>query len=343
MKPLRGFLSDNASSAHPAVLEAVARANRDHAAPYGEDEITKRVERRFAELFGRDVGVFLTFNGTGANVLGISALLRARHEAVLCAEGAHVAVDEAGALERYAGVKLLTTPTTDGKLRPADVERHLARAGEVHAVQPSVVTITNATELGTVYTPSEVHALANVCRARGLRLHVDGARIANAAAAGHDLRALCEGASVLSFGGTKNGALGVEAVIIFDADVAKDFRFARKQGMQLASKGRFLAAQMDALLHDGLWLDNARHANRMAQLLARSIEAVAPLARPVEASAVYARLPRAAIAPLQARWPFYVWNEATNECRFVCSWDTSEEDVRAFADDVRQVIISKAA
>jgi threonine aldolase len=336
--PNLAFLSDNAAPAHPAVVRAIEAANVGYAPPYGEDEWTRRARERIRDLLG-DVEVVLVFNGTGANTLALSTLVKP-HECVLAARGAHVVVDEAGALERFAGSRAVPVEAPDGKLRRETLEPLLARRGDQHAVQPRAVTITNATELGTVYAPAEVRALARWCHERGLLLHCDGARLANAAVA-HDgnLKALVDGLDVLSFGATKNGMLYGEAIVFFDRALARDAAWTRKQGMQLASKQRYLGAQLDALLADGLWLENARHANRMAALLAREARAAGiELARPTEANMVFARLPRAAIAKLQAEWPCYVWDEATGEVRWVCSWDTDERDVRALVASARRAL-----
>lgn len=339
--PARAFASDNNAAVHPKVLDAMARANEGHATAYGDDAYTQDVERRIAAAVGGG-RAFLVFNGTGANVLALASMLRP-YEAVLCAEGAHVAVDECGALERFVGCKVIDIPTPDGKLTPDLVERHLARIGDQHAAQPRVVTVSQSTETGLVYSVEEMRALATFAHANGLKLHVDGARIANAAAAlGGDARGSTRGAGVdaLSFGFTKNGGLWAEAVVLFDDALAADFKFVRKQGMQLASKMRFAAAQADALLADDLWLQNARHANAMAQLLAREASKVpgVRVVRRVQANAVFARLPPPSIAPLQAAWRFYVWDAATHEARWMCSWDTTEDDVRGFVETMRKVV-----
>lgn len=329
---MRTFASDNNSGAHPRMLEAIAQANVGHARAYGDDDWTRRATERFRALLGREVEVFFVFNGTGANVLGLQAMTRPHH-AVLCAEGAHIAVDECGAPERFTGCKLVTVPTPDGKLTPALLEPHVKGVGVEHHVQPRVVSVTQASELGTVYTQAELRALSAFCKARGLRLHMDGARLANAVAAlGGDARAATEGVDALSFGGTKNGLLYGEAVVLFDPALAADFRFVRKQGMQLASKMRFVAAQFEAALEDGRWIATAAHANRMAQLLSALASRVpgVEIVQPTQANEVFARLPAAMIAPLQAERYFYVWDERERVVRWVCSWDTSEDDVRSF-------------
>jgi threonine aldolase len=333
------FASDNHAGAHPEVLAAVAAANDGHAGSYGADRWTARTEELFRNHFGPDARSFCVFNGSGANVLAISALTRP-HEAVICPATAHLNLDECGAPERFAGVKLLTVETEHGRLRPADLERWEDRRGDQHHVQPRVVSISQASELGTVYPLEEVRALATAAHERGMLLHVDGARIANAAAAlGASLADLTTvaGVDVLSFGGTKNGCLGAEAVVFPRGELAAGFEFVRKQGMQLASKMRFVAAQFEALLEDDLWLRSARQANAMAvrlAALAGDIDGV-EVTHPVEANAVFASLPRETIdrllAELPGEPPFYVWDEAADEVRWMCSWDTTPEDVDALA------------
>jgi threonine aldolase len=331
------FASDNHAGAHPDVLAAVAAANEGHSGSYGDDRWTRRAEELFRRHVGPDARAFCVFNGTAANVLAISALARP-YEAVICPASAHLNVDECGAPERFTGVKLLTVETEHGKLRPADIGRWDDRRGDQHHVQPRVVSISQASELGTVYTLDEVRALADAGRERGMLLHVDGARLANAATAlDASLAALSAevGVDALSFGGTKNGCLGAEAVIFPHGELAASFEFIRKQGMQLASKMRFVAAQFAALLEGDLWLRNARQANAMAARLASAVADIdaVEITHPVEANAVFARLPRPAIdrllAELAGEPPFYVWDEAANEVRWMCSWDTTDEDVAA--------------
>lgn len=334
---MRGFASDNWSGVHPRVMEAMARANVDHAPAYGADEWTTRAVASIRRALARpDAEVFPVFNGTGANVLGISAMVRP-WDAVLCAEGAHVLVDECNALERFAGVKLVPIAAPGGKLTPTLLAPHVKGQGVEHHPQPRVVTVTQATELGTVYQREELRALSTFCRERGLLLHMDGARLANAVAAlGGDARAATEGVDILSLGGTKNGAMGAEAVVVLRPDLARDLKFVRKQGMQLASKMRFVSAQLDALFSDGLWLENARHANAMARLLAEEASKVpgVTFAQPVEANEVFARLPRDAVEACIAEVPFYRWDDAT--VRWVCSFGTTVDDVRRLVEALRR-------
>lgn len=329
------FASDNYAPAHPDVLAAVVAANEGHAGSYGSDPWTARAVERLRDHLGAQTEIFLVFNGTAANVLCLQALLRP-YEAVICAESAHIAVDEGGAPERILGSKLVDVPTPDGKLTPELVEQRILRLGDEHAVQPKVVSITQTTELGTRYELDEVRALADVTHDHGLLLHLDGARIANAAAGlGVGLREATAdlGVDALSLGATKNGALGAEAVVLFDPAHAAGFAWWRKQAMQLASKMRYAAAQFDALYAGDLWLRNAAHANAMAQRLAAGVAGLpgVRIARPVQANAVFAVVAPDATARLQERFAFYVWDERTGEVRWMCSWDTTPEEVDAFA------------
>jgi threonine aldolase len=338
----RGFGSDNHAGVLPEVLGAIQAANSGHAVSYGGDEWTARTEDLFRAHFGDQARSALVFNGTGANVVALQAVLRS-YETAICAHTAHLNVDECGAPERVAGIKLLPIETADGKLTPALVEPRLVRFGDEHAVQPRIVSITQSTELGTVYTPDEIQTLADQAHDHGMLLHVDGARLANAAAAlDAPLRAITTdvGVDVLSFGGTKNGLLLGEAVVFLRAGLGDEVAFLRKQSMQLASKMRYIAAQFEALLGDDLWLRTAAHANSMARRLASAVATIegVEITQRVEANAVFARVPPGAAAALQERWRFYVWDENTGEVRWMCSWDTTAEDVDEFAADVREAL-----
>jgi threonine aldolase len=337
----RGFASDNAATIHPEVLAAIERVNAGHAFGYGHDRFTEALAASFRRHFGERAVAFAVWGGTGANVLCLRAACQP-WEAVVCPETAHLNADECGAPEAIAGVKLLTAATDDGKLSPAAIERRLGREGDEHAVQPRVVSVSQCTELGTVYTVAELRAITELAHARGLLVHVDGARLANAAASlGLSLGAITTdvGVDMLSFGGTKNGLLGAEAVVFLEPELAGGFEFLRKQSMQLASKMRFLSAQLDALLADELWLRNAGHANAMATLLAERVGNLAgvTITRPVQANAVFAVVAPEAVSALQERYDFYVWDEATSEVRWMCSWDTTEDDVDGFARAVAEV------
>jgi threonine aldolase len=342
MRPQRGFASDNNAGVHPRVMEAIRAANQGHVRAYGDDYETEAAVAKFREHFGAGVEVFFVFGGTGANVLGLRAVARPHH-AVVCAETAHVNVDECGAPENFTGCKLLPLPTPDGKLRAVQIEPLLAQLGDQHHVQPRVVSVSQATELGTVYTSAETTQLAEFARGRGMLLHMDGARLANAAAhLGVSLRALTTeaGVDVLTFGGTKNGMMYGEAVVFFDSALARDFKFTRKQGMQLPSKMRFIAAQFNAILTEDFWLTPAAHANRMAGLLARELEQIprVEITQRVESNAVFARIPREHVARIQQQFFFYFWNKETSEVRLMCSFDTTEDDVRELARVVREAV-----
>jgi len=336
----RGFASDNNSGAHPDVLAALAAANDGHVVAYGDDEYTAATRERFRRHFGDQAEPFLVFNGTGANVAAIDALTRPQ-EAVICTEVAHMHVDECGAPERLAGVKLLTVPTGNGKLSVGDVRRWEDGRGDEHRVQPRVVSITQASELGTVYTLEETRAIADAAHELEMYVHLDGARLANAAASlDVPLRTLTTDAGVdaVSFGGTKNGLLLGDAVVFLRPGLAETFLYTRKQLGQLASKMRFISVQFDALLEGDLWRSNAAHANAMARRLADGVIGIdgADLAHPVEANGVFVTLPASAIGRLRdalpADLPFYVWDEAAGTIRLMCSWDTTEEDVDGIAD-----------
>jgi threonine aldolase len=334
----KSFGSDNHAGAHDAVVRALAQANTADVPSYGADPWTGRAAGALRAAFGARGGVYLVFTGTAANVLGLSLLLRP-FEGVICAESAHVNVDECGAPERIIGSKLLTVPTPDGKLTPELVATRLAGRGDEHSVQPRAVAISQVTELGTCYSLEELKSLGEFCRAEELRLYIDGARLANAAAhLGCSLADLAAGADALSFGGTKNGAVGAEAVVVMAEELAGDVPFLRKQQGQLASKMRYLAAQFEALLHDQLWLRNARQANAMARRLAAGIAEVpgVRLWQPVESNAVFASLDPAHIARLQQDWDFYVWDAAAHVVRWMTAFDTTEADVDAFAADIRR-------
>ena len=340
---MRGsFASDNYAGALPDVIDAVAAANGGHAPAYGADEVTERLRERFRQAFGSEAVGLPVFNGTGANVVSLRAVARP-YDAVVCAATAHLNVDECGAPERVGGFKLLPVDTPDGKLTPELVAPRLVRFGDEHAAQPRVVSITQSTELGTVYGPAETQALADQAHAHGMVLHVDGARLANAAAAlDCSLRAITTdaGADVLSFGATKNGALGAEAVVLLKADLGDGVQFMRKQSMQLASKMRFISAQLDALLADDRWREPAAHANAMARRLHDALAAVDGVRfnQLVQANALFAVLPPGVAEELQRDWRFYTWDESTGEVRWMCSWDTTPEDVDAFAAAVRDVV-----
>jgi threonine aldolase len=338
----RGFASDNNAGVHPDVLAAMQRANVGHVVAYGDDPFTRAALAAFTEHFGDGVEVFFVFGGTGANVVGLQAMTRP-FQSVVCTETAHVNVDECGAPEKVTGCKLLDIPTPDGKLTPALVRPRIHGFGDQHHSQPGVITISQSTELGTVYEVEEVKALAELAHGKGMLLHMDGARIANAAASrGVTLRTLTRdaGVDVLSFGGTKNGMMYGEAVVVFEPRLAEHFLYLRKQGAQLPSKMRFISAQFTALLTDDLWKRNAAHANRMAQRLHEELARIprVGVTQKVQSNAVFAVLPKEHVAALQRETFFYVWNEETSEVRFMTSFDTTDDDVVRFAAVVKRLL-----
>jgi threonine aldolase len=347
-KPItRSFASDNNAGVHPEIVEVIARANQGHVIAYGDDPYTRSAVAKFEEHFGSGIDVFFTFNGTGANVLGLQSLNRPYH-AVLCSDYAHIYTDECGAPEKHTGCKLIPLPHHDGKITLDSVRHAYHGIGDQHHVQARVISITQSTEMGTVYQPEEIRALADFAHEREMFLHMDGARIANAAASlGQTLRQATRdlGVDVLSFGGTKNGMMGGEAVIFFNQGVSnsglsRDFLYLRKQGMQLASKMRFIAVQFEALLTDDLWRRSAEHANRMARLLEKEISLMSgvKIIWKVEANGVFVQIPRHAVEKIKARYFFYMWIEEECIVRWMCSFDTTEEDVRGFAAVVAEAV-----
>ncbi|HEX6716838.1 MAG TPA: low specificity L-threonine aldolase [Pyrinomonadaceae bacterium] len=338
----RSFASDNNAGVHPEIIEAIKAANDGHVVAYGDDPFTERATELFQKHFGEDIAVHFVFGGTGANVLGLKAITNS-YQAIICAETAHVNVDECGAPEKFTGCKLLTVQTPDGKLRVEQIKPLLHGIGVEHHVQPSVITISQATEMGTVYTQKELKTLADFAHDNGMLLHVDGARLANAAVSlNASLKEITAdaGVDVLSFGGTKNGMMYGEAVIFFDEKRGADFKYIRKQGMHLPSKMRFISAQFEALLSDDLWRRSAAHANRMAQLLGSELAKLPQikLTQPVEANGVFAIIPSEYVPALQEKYFFYVWNEEISEVRLMASFDTTEDDIRDFIAFVRETV-----
>ena len=337
---IRGFGSDNFSGVLPEIFQALEEASYGHQHSYGEDEYSAKAIQDFKNIFGEDIEVFFVYNGTGANVLGLSAFLRP-YQAVICAETAHINVDECGAIEKQSGSKLLTVPTFDGKLTLGLIENHMHGFGDPHHAQPKVISLTECTELGTVYTPEELKAICDYAHAHGMVVHMDGARLSNAVAyLGCPPRALTTdaGIDVLSFGGTKNGMMMGEAVVFFNTSTIAEVPFIRKQAMQLHSKTRFIAAQFSTVLKDGLWLKAAAHANRMAQMLANEAENIpgVRITQEVQGNEIFAIIPRDKIKALQEKCFFYVWDENASEVRWVCSFDTTESDIIEFVNILRQ-------
>jgi threonine aldolase len=336
----RGFGSDNHAGVLPDVLDALARVNEGHAPSYGHDHHTERIEKLLRGEFGAGARAFLVFNGTGANVTALRAMCRP-WEGVICAESAHLNVDEGGAPEWVGGIKLLTVPADDGKLTPDRARQRIVRLGDEHAIQPKVISVAQSSELGTLYTPEELRALAALAHGNGMLLHIDGARLTNAAAAlGSTLAEAATGADAISFGGTKAGLMFGEAVVFLRPELAEPALYLRKQSMQLASKMRFVAAQFEALLAGERWREAAGHANAMAARLAERVGRIpgVELTQAVEANVVFATLPHEATARLQEDWAFYTWDEHTGEVRWMCAWDTTAGDVDAFAAAVEEAV-----
>ncbi|MEV5412098.1 low specificity L-threonine aldolase [Thermopolyspora sp. NPDC052614] len=339
------FASDNHAGAHPAVLEAMVAANAGWVPAYGGDPWTANFQERIKEEFGEQAAGFAVLNGTGTNMLGLSLLLGNRYEAVICPETAHIATHEGGASERQLGTKLILAPTPDGKLTPDDVTARLHGLGVPYEVQPKVVSISQVTELGTCYTPDEVAALAETAHAHGLLLHMDGARLANAAAhLGCSLRALTTdaGVDVVGFGGTKNGAVLAEALIVFRSELAAKVPFLIRPSLQLASKTRFISAQLTTMLTDELWRRNAEHANAMARRLADGITDLPGISLrwPVQSNAVFAALPHNVIGELQTRYTFHVWDHHEGVVRWMTAFNTTPESIDAFVSAIAAALKS---
>jgi threonine aldolase len=338
----RSFASDNNAGVHPEMIDAIAAANEGHVVAYGDDPFTARAVKVFQKHFGKDIAVYFVFGGTGANVLGLKAMTNS-YEAVICADTAHINVDECGAPEKFTGCKLLNIRTPDGKIRVEQIKPFMHGIGFEHHVQPRVISVSQATEMGTVYTKSELKTLARFAHDNNMLLHVDGARIANAAVSlNASLKEITvnAGVDVLSFGGAKNGMMYGEAVVFLNKKLGEGFKYIRKQGMHLPSKMRFISAQFEVLLAGDLWRRSAAHANRMARVLGSELEKVPgiKLTQPVEANGVFAVIPEKYIAALQKKYFFYVWNEEISECRFMASFDTTEEDIHDFVSLVRKIV-----
>ena len=334
----RGFASDNYAGIHPDILAAMSAINPGHQVAYGDDVYTQQLTSVIEKQFGEQAESFPVFNGTGANVLTLQAMCKP-WESVVCATSAHINVDEGGAPEKVAGLKLMQVETPDGKLTPELVDKQAWGFGNEHRAQPKVVSITNSTEYGTVYSVAEIKALADHAHSLGMYLHLDGARISNAAAAlGVPLRAFTTDAGVdaVSLGGTKNGAMGAEAIVILNPELAPAIKYVRKSGMQLASKMRFISIQLVAMFEGDLWLKNAQHSNAMAQELYKGIKDIpsVEVTQP-QANALFPILPANSIEPLQEVAKFYVWDHTINQVRWMCSWDTTQADVNTFVAAVK--------
>lgn len=340
-KRLISFASDNYSPVHPDVMDAIVKANEYQARAYGEDEYTKLSDEIFKKHFGQNIETYYVFNGTAANVLGLKAITES-FNSIICAETAHINGDECGAPERFTGCKLLTIPSEDGKITVEQIKKYFYHLGNHHRNQPKVISITQPTEYGTLYTLDEIKKISDYAHENDLYLHVDGARLSNAAAAlnvGFD--EISKGVDVLSFGGTKNGIMSGETVIFFNmTDIGYNFKFIRKQGMQLVSKMRYISAQFIAFLSNDLWLKNAKHANEMAKILEKELENIPQIkiTQKVETNVIFATMPEKYVPVIQEKYPFYVWNPEISEVRFMTSFDTKKEDILEFVDYLKLTI-----
>jgi threonine aldolase len=338
----KGFASDNNSGVHPAIFRAMEEANSGHVKGYGDDPFTAGAIEVFKEHFGKDTQVFFVFNGTGANVLGLSTVTRSFHS-IICSEKAHIEEDECGAPEKFTGCKLLTVTPVTGKITPESIEQHLKGFDFEHHAQPRVISISQATEMGTVYRPAEIRALAKLAHSHDMLLHMDGARIANAAVAlNMDFKAFTKdcGVDVLSFGGTKNGMMMGEAVLFFNPGLTQYTKYLRKQSMQLFSKMRFVGAQFLAYFEKELWKETAAHSNKMAKLLADKVAKIPEIriTQPVEANGVFAVVPPELVKPLQEHFFFYMWNEKISEVRWMTSFDTTEQEIAEFVELIKMLL-----
>ncbi len=338
----KGFASDNNSGVHPEILKSLALANKEHVVGYGDDHFSQKAIKRIKQEFGDDTAVFFVFNGTGANVLSLASVTNSYHS-IICAETAHIEEDECGAPEKFTGCKLLPVETIEGKITCEGIQKHLKGFDFEHHSQPKVISISQVTELGTVYLPDEIKAIADLAHKHNMYLHMDGARIANAAVALNlPFKAFTRdcGVDILSFGGTKNGMMMGESVLFFDPELSLNSKYIRKQSMQLYSKMRFVGAQFLAYFENELWRKNAEHANKMAKILEQEIKKISQikLTQKVEANGVFAIVPKEIINPLQEKFFFYIWNEENSEVRWMTSFDTTENEIHEFARLIKELL-----
>jgi len=356
MAHIKSYASDNYAPVHPAVMDALVKANIGHVPSYGADMYTEAAIEQFKEIFGADIEVFFVYNGTGANTIGLTTVTRP-YNAIFVASTGHINADECGAPEKSTGCKLIDLPSLDGKIDVNLMPAYLHRLEDQHQVQPNVISITQATEYGTVYSAEELKTITEFAKKRNFITHMDGARIANAIASlvsGNQDKSLATkqprdilrqttkdvGVDMLSFGATKNGMMFGEAVVFFNKDLAKDFKYFRKQGMQLHSKMRYIGAQFSALLSDDLWYRNALHANNMAKLLADKLQAIPQIkiTQKVDANTIFAVVPKEIISELQQKFAFYTWDYDKSEVRWMTSFDTAEADIKEFANEIQLVV-----
>ncbi len=341
-KAKRGFASDNNAGIHPDVLKAIEEANTGHVIGYGDDIYTEEAMHTIKEHFGQDIDVYFVFNGTGANVLSMKAVTES-YNSIICAETSHINVDECGAPEKFTGCKLLPVSTENGKITVEQIKYHMHGIDFEHHSQPRVISITQSTELGTVYTLKEIAEITRFAHENNMLVHMDGARLSNAVVSlNTTFKKITNdaGIDILSLGMTKNGGMNAEAIMFFNKNLSEDFKYYRKQGMQLASKMRYMAVQFTALLRNELWLKNARHANRMAQILAERVADIpqVTITQKVEANGIFAIIPKKIIYRLQEKFFFYIWNEERSEVRWMTSFDTMEKDIDEFTDQLKSLL-----
>jgi len=341
-KTRKGFASDNNSGVHPLIMQSLISANQGHEVGYGDDYLTKQAISLFKKEFGEDIDVLFVFNGTGANVIALSCLVSS-YQSVICADTAHLYVDECGAPEKQTGSKLLIVKNNNGKIEPEEIIKQLTGFGFQHHSQPGMISISQVTEMGTVYTLEEIRAITDLAHHYGLYVHMDGARLANAAVAlnlPYKTFTRDAGIDVLSFGGTKNGMMIGESVLFFNPELSKNIKYIRKQTTQLYSKMRFISAQFIAYFENDLWKKNANNSNKMAKLLEKELSHIKEIkiAYPVESNAVFAILPKRIISELQKKSFFYVWDESTSIVRWMASFDTKEEDIHNFVKIIKKCL-----
>ena len=343
MLPNQGFASDNHSGVHPDIIKAIIAVNDDYTNAYGNDEYTKNAIKKFKEHFGNNIDVFFVYNGTAANILGLKTITDS-FNSIICAETAHLNVHECCGPENFIGCKLITIPTTDGKLTIDKIKPHLIGFNNPHRAQPKIISITQPTELGTVYTIEEIKRITDLAHKNNMLVHMDGARLCNASAfLNIKMNEITGniGVDLLSFGGTKNGMMFGDAVIFFNKYLSNNFDFIRKQGMQLASKMRYISAQFEAYLSNNLWLKNAKHSNEMTQILYNEIKKIPKIriSQKVETNTIIAIIQKKLIPILKQKYFFHIINEKTSEIRWMCSYKTTNEEILRFIDTIRKTII----